>query len=523
VKVIPSEAPPQQVATQAAAGRRWSPRRPSVRGWSPGGWSARQWGLAVVLALYAGSRIAYFTTGGRFVPRSINYQYQILDLLQLKVHTVHSILYLHTQPPLFNSLVSLIYWSPFSTDVGFKIVYLLCGVVMAWALYSLIVDLGFRPVIAVVATALVVLNPVLVRYESAPTYEYPVATLLVLAARFCLKYARTRRTRDFAALVVVITAIVMTRSLFHPIWLLAVAALALLFARPQAGWKPIAAVMLIPVLLVGGWMVKNQILFGTPTMSSWFGMNLTRAVIAPLPRPSFDEMRANHELSRLAAVPAFPNFGPYEQYAPYVKPCRSHSKVRVIRDLVKGNRWSNYNAECFLPVYKAQYNDAVRAMKTYPLDYLRARKGPLLIYLGAGEPYPTARSAYADSMHAVEDALFLKTSVKVSTRNWTSPLFGGTSVRFNIFIVLGLMIGLVVAAGIRSGARRLRRRGDPRDLAYVFIGFTVLYVTIVSAAFELGENARFRVMIDPIVIAPATAIVVAGAVRGVTALRHRRS
>src|ERR1700704_3044609 len=64
VKAMPGEAPPQQVATQAAAGRRWSPRRPSVRGWSPGGWSARQWGLAVVLALYTGSRIAYFTTGG---------------------------------------------------------------------------------------------------------------------------------------------------------------------------------------------------------------------------------------------------------------------------------------------------------------------------------------------------------------------------------------------------------------------------------------------------------------------------
>jgi hypothetical protein len=163
-----------------------------------------------------------------------------------------------------------------------------------------------------------------------------------------------------------------------------------------------------PWLRWAGWLVKNEILFGTPTMSSWFGMNLTRAVIAPLPKASFGEMQAHHELSRVAAVPAFPNFLPYDRYAPFMEPCRSTSKSRVLRDAVKPNGSANYNYECFIPVYEAQGKDAVRAMRTYPLDYLRARKAPLLISLRGGEPYPSAKSAFADSIQAVNDVIFLK-------------------------------------------------------------------------------------------------------------------
>ena len=31
-------------------------------------------------------------------------------------------------------------------------------------------------------------------------------------------------------------------------------------------------------------MVKNDVLFGTPTLSSWLGFNLQRGVVAPMDR-----------------------------------------------------------------------------------------------------------------------------------------------------------------------------------------------------------------------------------------------
>ena len=98
-----------------------------------------------------------------------------------------------------------------------------------------------------------------------------------------------------------------------------------------------------------------------------------------------------------------------------------------------------------------------------------------------------------------QDAM-LQVPVTVHLPDATVPLFGATVYPVSISIVLVLATLLV---GFRAGlgAVRLRRTNRaPAEVAWIFIGFTVVYVTIISIATEYGENQRFRAMIDPVLL-----------------------
>ena len=64
----------------------------------------------------------------------------------------------------------------------------------------------------------------------------------------------------------------LTRSLYHPIWLVVVVGATLVVARRHLDRRQVAAAIAVPLVLIGGWMLKNQALYGRPTLSSWVGM-----------------------------------------------------------------------------------------------------------------------------------------------------------------------------------------------------------------------------------------------------------
>ena len=77
------------------------------------------------------------------------------------------------------------------------------------------------------------------------------------------------------------------------------------------------------------------------------------------------------------------------------------------------------------------------------------------------------------------------------------------------------MIGLGAVATFRV----LRRRGSPADVAMAVLGGTVLFVFVVSVGTEFGENARFRVLVDPVVIG-ITAAAITDGIRRLVARRR---
>src|SRR6266571_3865653 len=129
------------------------------------------------------SRIGIYWAGVRFDASPLPEFYQYIDPLLLKHRLLESLFYLHSQPPLYNlGLGVLLKLFPGHFSAAAHAVYLVLGLVLGLASYSLLVRLGLPDWGAAALAVLVAVSPATLLYENWLFYEYPVAALLVLSA-----------------------------------------------------------------------------------------------------------------------------------------------------------------------------------------------------------------------------------------------------------------------------------------------------------------------------------------------------
>ncbi len=465
------------------------------------------WGTAVVIAVFFAVRIAYWATGGGFTTVALvrSWSWQILDSNQLTAHPFQSVALLHTQPPLFNLFVGVVMrWSPLTTAVTLQLAYLACGLVMIVALRLLLLELGFMSVAATIAACVVAINPILLAYENVVTYEIPVAALLVVSALLCARYATSRRLTTFTWFVLILTAIVLTRSLFHPIWLIAcVLFVALIVRAPVPPRRYLAAIAAIPIVLIGGWIIKNEALFGQPTLSSWFGMNISRGIIAPMPHHEIDALIDSGDVSKAARVRTFSSYTAYERF---FGPCRSSFSEPVLRSPTKTNGQSNFNAECYLRVYDDAQHNALEALVARPGTYLSTRGPSVAQHFSLPNVNALAPDSGSGKNSLVKllsepyQRALLTTPVTIDDRDWAVPLFGGGTYTIQVSIVLAFATLLLAIRGVSGAVGLARGRRTAANITWVYLGFTTVFIFAISVATEYGENGRFRLLLDPMAI-----------------------
>jgi hypothetical protein len=478
------------------------------------------------LVVFFVARVAYWLTGGGFSTAMLNASYQLLDIRALRAHPIQSAVLLHIQPPLFNLFVgSVLRWSFLPRALSFQLIYLGCGITIVCALYLLLVGLGFRRAAAIAGVSVVAVSPLVMSYENTVTYEYPTAMLIVLSALAALRLAQHKQLRILVGLTILLTIVVLTRALFHPIWLIAVLVTTVAISLPRRLWLKASLVLLIPALFVGGTFAKNQVLFGDATLSSWFGMNLGRGVLSPMPRSDLMDLIRQHRVTQSALVPPL---SPYAAYRPAYGTCHSSFSEPVLTDESTTSGRTNFNAQCFLPVYADAQQNALTAALAYPGTYLRDRVGPFAQHFSLPPLNGQApginhfgENPVLHGLAAAYSSALLQVPLTVHLPGATFPLLGATVYPVSISIVLLIATLLIIGRGIVSAiAVILRRARTPANVTWIFLGLTVAYLTVISIATEYGENQRFRAMIDPLLLAIVVTELVAVGIRGVSSRRR---
>jgi hypothetical protein len=246
-------------------------------------------------------------------------------------------------------------------------------------------------------------------------------------------------------------------------------------------------------------MGKNEALFGRPTLSSWFGMNLQRAVIPVVPR---DELQRLYDEGTVSAIAMVGPFGAYDLYEPWMPPCApSHDHPSVTEPGRTTNEYSpNFNYECYLPVFDQAGEDAWAVIRAEPDDFIEGRlwsaRTMFAVSLAPGD-------SASWSMRRLDDlyrVLRVDVPGTLSTHGWGTPIYGDIAAPTRFGIVPILMYAGLSVAGLWCVVLVLRRRGDPvRTEVYAFAGVTALFTFVVGIVGELGEQARFRTMTDPLV------------------------
>ena len=454
--------------------------------------------------------------------------WQLLDVSVLQDDPLRGVWYLHTQPPLFNLVVGLLAWSPLPLAGALFVLDVGALLVVAFGLQDLLVRWGVPVVGATIAAAVAVANPALLSTIRIAGYEVLVAALVVALVWTIDRHMTVPTGRRLAAVVGIGLALVLTRALFHPLWLVLVLAVVFMARRPTRRQLTLAAT--VPVVLIGGLMVKNAALVGTPSLSSWTGFNLQRGVLGPLPADDVRRAIDAGEVTDLATQRPWQPLTAYEPWLDGCQPAHDHPALAAPSKTVRGVEVPNFNAECYVGLYTESQDNATTMIRREPLQYAADRRLALMasfsfLPLGVddgtsflGEPLPSP--SWLDRAF---DVLMLRQHVGLDLSGRNIPLFGDTlplDIAWTVVVAYLVVVGRAVVAAVRCWRRR--RDPDGQEIVWVVAGLTILFVVVGGDLVEFGENGRFRTMLDPLVTG-LVAVVVTEVVRRIRVLRGSRA
>ena len=426
--------------------------------------------MAAIATAFVVSRVALHAAGVTFEDGLFPGFWHSVDVPLLKADLARSILYLHAQPPLMNLGAGLVFkaFGDSATWV-FPALFQAGGLGLALTLWRLQESLGVPRELAVAGAIAFAVSPASLLYENFLFYTYPVTAMLCGSAWLLHRAMEKGRSRDWLVFFGVLAAVVLTRSLFHLAWLLACLA-ACVSLRPGHASRILKAAS-VPVLVVLLVHAKNQILFGGFSTSSWLGMSLGRMTTDRMDPALRARWIREGYLSPIAAIRPYRPIGDYEA----VIGAPSPTGVPVLDLPAKSTGELNLHHGAYVEVSRRFLQDAVKVIVRSPGEYLRNVRTALRRYFDPATDYhPLNRN-------------------RARIRPWEE--LGSRIFRPGFLAAaVALAMGLALLAGL-GGA------GTPASRAVLlFMGATILYVTATGTALEIGENNRFRFMIEPFVL-----------------------
>ncbi len=467
------------------------------------------WPTAVLVGAFAVSRIIGAAAGVRFddgVLRGtrLTDKWQLLDVHLLRTDLLGSVWHLDSQPPLYNLYSGLVLalpggWQrPAEASCG-----LVLGLVIVLCTYRLLLELAVPWGVALSVTLVgVVASPAYLLFENWLDYAEPTAALGTFAAWCLVRYLRTGRARFGMGFFGGYAAIVLLDSTYQIEWLLVGVVVVLVVLRHR--WRQVLATAAVPLLLVGTWYVKDAVLFGTSTTSSWLGMNVARSVLFEAPPDSVARLERQGTLTPLASVPAF---GPPSAYIPrFVHPTRQSDQA--LGALFKADGATNFNNPIYITVSSRYLHDDLAYITARPGDYLGDIGAAIQVWLVPSDQnftnsqdWPAVRGYAAVYDRVVEwQPVTDPAAAEVVFDHRPSPLSWLSLQAVAVYSLSLLGIPVLI----------WRRRRVPATAGTLTVlWWTTAYAFAASSLVELGENERFRFELGSVPLVLATVVVVA--------------
>jgi hypothetical protein len=457
----------------------------------PAGW---------ILVAFIVSRGWAHWAGLRFDMRPLDYFFQYLEADLLRHRLLESLWHLHAQPPAFNAFLGVVLkLFPGHEASVFHMVYIGLGLMMAYAAYALMRRLGVPDKLGAGLVIAFIVSPACLLYEHWLFYAYPIATLLCLAAWSLHRYASEPRFRDGLLFFSVLAGVALTRSLYHLVWLGAIALGVAFVLRQKPGAVRLTLLAAAgPLLLLTALYAKNYAMFGTFSASSWIGMSFAKTTISQLYGP---DQRRLYDQGLIDLQSMYPPYHALTFYPPKYREA-PHTGVPALDRPFKQGGAVNYNHMAYLPMSKLYMKDSLTTLKHYPKSYLKNLGKTYLIYLR-----PATDNEFLDAnirpiapyVSAFERFVYGRLVARGPQVPAPTSMIERLSARFE-GVAYGylLVFPLVWAWGLYRGLQALWRGPAERAFAaaVLFLCFNVIFVTVLGNFVETGENNRFRFDID---------------------------
>lgn len=441
--------------------------------------------LFLILLVFLVSRSLLPVFEINFEYHSIYTYWQYLDIETLQQDLLHGLWFDHTQPPFFNLLLGwLLKLSGSQAPVVFMLLFKVLSLTNTILLFQLsrkwTNDHAWIPL----ATALLyLLSPGTMIMEHELFYTPLISFLLLLAARALGSLQNRIGWRPSLLFFGSLTLICLTRSMYHLYWLIVIALLLGFYYRGRAGWKKLMLCAGLAIALTGSVYVKNKVVFGKFTASTWLGMNLARNV--------FHDVQVSDSAS-IARIEPFSAISAYRDYIPesFVDHYRGKMDRVLIKEL-KNGIYLNEKQVGYIPVSDAYLAACKNQVKARPAAYLKNVAQSAIIYFAPMTRYPSTefqarKLRYYDLLYSFN----------------LSQLAEGKQQR-RVALVLSALPKMAFYAFIFVLLFLEYRRKRSLAILPLFVTLLFAYSFTVSSFFEHFENMRFRFEAEPLFLVVA--------------------
>lgn len=441
--------------------------------------------LTALVGVFCLSRVVYYLLGVRFIDSTAGRFMHYVDPVLLKNDLARSLFYLHSQPPLFNLYLGLVFKAfPGHAHTAFHVTYLILGLALCLSLYGVMRELGVAPVTGAALTGFFMVSPPCILYENWLYYDYPLAALLCCSAYSLTVFLRKPTGAAAGALFFLAAGIALIRCLFHAVWVVAIIGALLAARRGHA--RAILTAAAVPLALVLFVYAKNLVCFGQPAASSWMGMNLAKVCTFRLPLEERERLIRSGVLSGLATIMPW---SPPEAYRGLVPPAPP-TGIPVLDQVTKSTGKPNFNSMAYLAISRAYLRDAIWVITHRPAAYIR---GSIKAYRYFCWPSSNPRLVWGVDTNI--------SRIRAWDSLYSTVVCGRLAPRFSEGFFIFLAYALAVVLGLRLSLRRRPGLTDDRRLLLLFLLGNIIYVTLVGNASEVDENWRYRFTIDPLCLA----------------------
>ncbi|MBT3198741.1 MAG: hypothetical protein HN350_02395 [Phycisphaerales bacterium] len=422
--------------------------------------------------------------------------WQALPIESLRDNLGESVWNLHSQPPLHNLyggvMAKLFYPNHLDWMHLFNIALGACIPAFVGVIVWRITRNKFG---GILAGLLYALYPSLFLYEAYPLYTLPTA-FLVTASMFCLAmFVPERKVRWLYMFLVCVNLLILTRSAYHLVILLAIIPFVVMQADAKR-LRVLAIALLISTVSIG-WYSKNYVQFGFFGSSSWSGQGAWR-----ITGKDYTPERKAELLERGVIEPVAAEVHPFSPPSAY----RDYGFDQTSDiDVLNRDDLNNIN---IIAISQAYQRSAIGVLRDDPKTYVKN----------------IARAYRAFCVPSSQYLQVSENAAKISDHEWVaSRVFQGQwvckrlerRVGFDYFrslwffiiplMMLGYLVSSIRRCGVRFGAWVKLITRDPVTSMAMFL---IVYSTGVCCMAELGENMRFKFLIESLLWLVAIGLVV---------------
>jgi hypothetical protein len=449
----------------------------------------------IIFLIFLLSRFIFIVKGGSFLAKPLLFAKQYLDPVLLNNDLLTSLLYLHSQPPLFNFFLgTVLKFSPVPS-VSYELIFKTVGALIPLFFYSILISFSIKRLYALTATLIFMFNPTLILYENLLYYTY-IETFLILASiYFLLRWGMSKKNLDLYLFWTSLLCLGMTRSLFHPIFFLMTAVVLALYLQYKFKDQQLArkfffssSFVLIPLLIL---CLKNLFFFGFFGTSSWAGMSLWIKANG-YSSEDLEIIYSKGIISPLSLQANLKPFQPIENYFKDVKlsqvPCHHPADCNVWRTTGK----PNFNHSGYVYLSKQLWKDALKLISYNPSIFTLYTAGSYCLTLWHSSD--SVHALFKENMEVVKNLekiyRFLYFGFIGIQSKHADPGIWVRTILITVFFLLLYLSTLV----------NLFRKNTivTPGIATVCLFSLIIhsYTLTISTLIEFGENNRFRFCVD---------------------------